>query len=258
MNYVLIGYGKMGRAIETAAEARGHVCAGVVDRSARGRRIVRAIDDRTWRGVRMAFEFTEPASAKENVIALLKRGVSVVCGTTGWDVSDPAVRRTARSAKGGAVIAANFSVGVNLFYAVVGEAARRYLTHGDYDPWIAEWHHRGKADAPSGTARTLAAIVARAGPSEKAVREGLPEGAIPQGDVHVAALRAGHEYGRHVVGFDGPHDAVTLEHVSRGRDGLAQGAVLAAEWLLGRRGIHRFDEVLKSAKREPDRRGGGR
>src|SRR5580765_8342619 len=154
----------MGRAIEAAASARGHVCAAIVDRTARGKAIVSRIDEVTWRGVRLAFEFTESGAAKDHVVGLLKRGVSVVCGTTGWDVSDPAVSKAARSAKGGAVIAANFSVGMNLFYAAVDEAAHRYLATGDYDPWIAEWHHRGKRDAPSGTARPLAAIVAAAAP----------------------------------------------------------------------------------------------
>ena len=227
MNYALVGYGKMGRAIESAAAARGHVCAAIVDRKARGRRVAKTLDAVSWRGVTLAFEFTEPESARRNVLTLLQRGVSVVCGTTGWDAPDPELLRAARASSGGCVIAANFSVGMNIFYATVADAARRFRAAGGYDPWIAEWHHKAKADAPSGTARRLAEIV----------QDGLP----------IAAVRAGHEPGRHIVGFDGPDDAVTFEHVARGRAGFANGAVLAAEWLRGRsgrRGLHSFDEVL--------------
>ena len=258
MKFALIGYGKMGRAIEALASARGHDVGPIVDRAAKGRGIVRTIGDASWRGVSVAFEFTAPDAAKDHVVELLRRGVAVVCGTTGWDEKDPTVRRAARTAKSGAVIAPNFSVGMGLFYATVADAARRYLTVGGYDPWIAEWHHRAKVDAPSGTARRLAALVAVAGPAKAAVREGFTGEAIAPGDVHVAAVRAGGEPGRHVVGFDGPHDVVTLEHVARGREGFAEGAVRAAEWLRGRRGLHGFDEVLDDLVRGPRPRGGRR
>ena len=258
MKYALIGYGKMGRAIEAAAAARGHTLETVVDRVGRGRRIARTIGAASWRGVAVAFEFTEPDAAKEHVVALLQRNVGVVCGTTGWDAKDAAVRRAARASAAGAVIAPNFSVGMNLFYAAVADAARRYLAVGGYDPWVAEWHHRAKADAPSGTARRLAAIVAMAGPGGATVREGIPAVAISPGDVHVAAVRAGHQPGRHLVGFDGPHDAVTLEHVARGREGFAVGAVLAAEWLRGRRGLHEFGDVVDDLVSETPKRGGRR
>jgi 4-hydroxy-tetrahydrodipicolinate reductase len=234
MNYALVGYGKMGRAVDEAARARGHKRAAVVDRSARG--AARSIGGAGWRGVSVAFEFTEPAAARDHVIALLRRGVSVVCGTTGWDAGDAAVERAARGTRAGLIVAANFSVGMNLFYEAVEAASRRYLAAGGYDPWVAEWHHRAKRDAPSGTARRLRAIVG--------------------GDVPVAAVRAGPEPGRHLVGFDGPHDAVVLSHEARSRAGFAEGAVIAAEWLAGRKGVHGFDEVLDHLVRK--KRGGRR
>jgi 4-hydroxy-tetrahydrodipicolinate reductase len=259
MKYALVGYGKMGRAIEAAASARGHTLAVVVDRVARGRRVARAVDGASWRGVTIAFEFTEPASAKDNVVALLQRGVGVVCGTTGWGSTDPVLARAARAGATGAVISANFSVGMNLFYSVVENATRSFLAVEGYDPWIAEWHHRAKADAPSGTARRLASIVASCAPGRRrAVHEGLARAPIAPGDVHVAVVRAGHEPGRHIVGFDGPHDAVRLEHTARGREGFAAGAVLAGEWLGGRRGVHGFDVVLRDLVRGARRRGGRR
>jgi len=249
MIYALVGYGKMGRAIDAAASARGHRRRAIVDRAGRGRGVARTLDWATLRGVEVAFEFTEPASARDHVTALLRRGIGVVCGTTGWDASDPEIRRAARGARAGAVIAPNFSVGMNLFYAAVEETARRYLAVGGYDPWVAEWHHRTKRDAPSGTAGRVAAIVAAAAPGGAAVHAGPPDDVLPPGSVHLVAVRAGHEPGRHVVGFDGPFDAVTLTHAARGRDGFAVGAVLAAEWLAGRRGVHDFGDVLKDLLR---------
>ena len=217
MKYAVVGYGKMGRAIDDAARARGHRRVAVVDRS---RPVARA----RLAGAEVAFEFTAPSAARAHVLALLKRGVSVVCGTTGWEMDAGELGAAARKGRAAVIVAPNFSVGVNLFYAVVGEAAKRYLRAG-YDPWIAEWHHKAKRDAPSGTARRLATIVR-------------------DGEVPVASVRAGHEPGRHAVGFDGEHDAIVLTHEARGRHAFAAGAVLAAEWLAGRKGVHDFDAVL--------------
>ena len=258
MKFALVGYGKMGRSIEAAAAARGHTLRAVVDRDDRKGGVLRKIGGASFRGVAVAFEFTEPASARDHVVALLERGIAVVCGTTGWDAGDAAVRRAAKGSKAGAVIAPNFSIGMNLFYAAVEDAARSYLAVGGYDPWIAEWHHRGKADAPSGTARRLAAIVAETAPGGTVVREGLPNAPLAPGDVHVAAIRAGSQPGRHLVGFDGVDDAVTLEHVARGREGFARGAVLAAEWLRGRKGVYGFDAVLSDLLRGARRKGARR
>jgi 4-hydroxy-tetrahydrodipicolinate reductase len=258
MKYALVGYGKMGRSIEEAAGARGHTLGTIVDRRASGRGIAPTIAKGSWRGVTVAFEFTEPATAKDHVVALLERGVAVVCGTTGWDTADAALRRAVKASTAGAVIAPNFSVGMNLFYATVADAARRYLAVGGFDPWVAEWHHRAKVDAPSGTARRLAALVAEAAPGGATVIEGLRKTPLAAGDVHVAAVRAGSQPGRHLVGFDGEDDAVILEHVARGREGFARGAVLAAEWLRGRRGLHGFDDVLSDLMRKKTKRGARR
>jgi 4-hydroxy-tetrahydrodipicolinate reductase len=242
VNYVIVGYGKMGRAIDVAATARDHSRVALVDRSSRVRGSVRHLADAAIRGTAVAFEFTEPAAAHAHVVELLRRNIGVVCGTTGWDAADPDVRRAAKRSRAGAVIAPNFSVGMNLFYAVVQDAAARYLAVGDYEPWIAEWHHAAKRDTPSGTAKRLAALLRDGGARE----------------VPTAAVRAGREPGRHVVGFDGPHDAIRLEHAARGREGFALGAVLAAEWIRRKRGVHGFDEVLDDLIRGRGRRRQGR
>ncbi len=245
MKVAIVGYGKMGREVEAAAVRRGHSVVARVDPGGGADGVARRITRASLRGATVAFEFTAPGSAEANVIALLGAGVAVVCGTTGWDPSSRAVALAARRAGKGAVIAPNFSPGMALFAEVVREAAGRFLGTGGYDPFVVESHHRAKKDAPSGTALKLAGIVASCAPARAEVVAGMPSGAVVRpGAVHVASVRAGHEPGTHTVGFDGAHDAVTLVHRARDRAGLALGAVLAAEWVARRRGIHGFDEVV--------------
>ena len=228
MNLAIVGHGRMGGEIAKAAAARGHVVVATLDR---GDPLERA------RGAEAAFEFTEPGAAAANVSALLRLGVHVVCGTTGWDAAASGIDALAREAGRTAVVAPNFSIGVNLFAEILAEAARRLSGTGLYDPWLHESHHRGKLDAPSGTAKKLAAIVDRFG--------GRPTA--------VASTRAGFEPGFHEVGFDGEHDAIRLSHRARGRAGFAAGAVLAAEWTPGKLGLHGFEAVLEDLVK-----GGGR
>jgi len=253
VRFALVGYGRMGREIERVALARGHRLAAVVDPAASGPKGFRSLSPRALRGVDVAFEFTRPEAAEENLLALLAQDARAVCGTTGWDASSKAVRDAARRSRGGAVVAPNFSPGMALFYRLVGEAARLYLALPAYDPFVLEAHHRGKADAPSGTARKLAGIVAGTGRKARKVRIGDASPPLRPGEVHVVSVRAGHEAGTHVVGFDGEHDGITLEHRSRGRSGLALGAVLAAEWIEVRRGLHGFDEVVDALVRDGKR-----
>jgi len=246
LKFALIGYGRMGRAIEATARERGHDLVAIVDPVAAGRRVRRRFEPGALGGARIAFEFTKPSSAESNVIRLLEANVAVVCGTTGWTPGSAELRRAVRASKAGAIVAPNFSVGMNLFYLVVGEAARVTGRSGLYDAFVFEAHHRAKVDAPSGTAARLASIVQEAAPAYSSTRFGCPdEGAVSPGAVHVASVRAGHEPGTHTVGFDGPFDQITLTHRGRGRGGLALGAVLAGEWLGKRRGLHGFERVLK-------------
>jgi 4-hydroxy-tetrahydrodipicolinate reductase len=256
VKYALVGYGRMGHQIEHEAQARGHRLVRIVDPLAGGRRARKRIDAACVAGVDVAFEFTLPEQARSNVVALLEAGCSVVCGTTGWTV-DSGVRRAARGSGAAAVIAPNFSVGMNLFYELVHEAASRLGRAGLHDPFVVEWHHRGKLDAPSGTARKLGAVVVDADPRKQRTVEGHPADALPADAVQVVGVRGGHEPGTHLVGFDGEHDSIRLEHRARGRAAFALGAVLAAEWVHGRRGVHGFDRVLEDLlKGRPASRGG--
>jgi 4-hydroxy-tetrahydrodipicolinate reductase len=224
VNYALVGFGRMGRAVDAAAAARGHRRVALVPAP-----LGRPLEPADLGGADVAFEFTRAAAAEANLVALLQAGVGVVCGTTGWEPG-PGLARAVAGARTGLVLAPNFSVGVNLFFRLVAVAADLFADSGLCEPFVAEVHHRDKRDAPSGTALRLAALLEAGGGGRR--------------EVPVSALRAGHEPGRHTVGFDGPHELVTLCHAARGRAGFAAGAVLAAEWIAGRRGRHDFDPVL--------------
>jgi len=242
MKYALIGYGRMGKAVDGQALARGHDRTAILD-PVHGTLPDGGIDREALVGAQVAFEFTLPDVAERNVAALLEAGVPVVCGTTGWKPG-ASLRAVLESSPAGVVIAPNFSVGVNLFFRLVDRAARLYGTLGLHEPFVHEIHHREKADAPSGTARRLATILKDADSRIEGVQEGNPVGKISPNTLHVTSTRVGSEPGTHTVGFDGEHDRVTVRHSARSRDGFAAGAVLAAEWLGSRRGLHSFDEVL--------------
>jgi len=242
LNYLIVGNGRMGRAIDAQAGERGHQRVGVIDGCAAG------ADDDRWDltrlvGVDVAFEFTRPEVAEENVAALLGAGIPTVCGTTGWEAS-PRLGDALAAASVGLVLAPNFSVGMNLFFRIVEDAARRSGALGLYDPYIEEVHHRGKRDVPSGTARRLAELLLQSDPRLTDVLEGHPPGAMPPGTLQVVGIRSGSDPGTHTVVFDGAHDAITLRHRARGREGFALGAILAAEWLGTKQGSYTFDAVL--------------
>lgn len=237
----------MGREIEQVAAARGHRLSIVVDPVAQGEGVRRELRAEEFAGCEVAFEFTGPEAAPNNVATLVETGIGVVCGTTGWQPD----RDRLGAGPGGAVIAANYSVGMNLFYRIVEQAARCLSPTGIYDRYVLESHHRGKIDAPSGTARALAELIRRLDPAGPEIEFGCPADApVGQGAIQVASLRAGHEPGSHTVGFDGEHDCIRLTHAARNRGGFALGAVLAAEWIRGRSGLHDFDAVLEELMRK--------
>jgi 4-hydroxy-tetrahydrodipicolinate reductase len=231
LKVAVVGYGKMGREVAAVLRDRKH------------EPVVSLKGSDFPAGCTVGIDFTEPDAVLANSRAALGAGARYVIGTTGWSEQADELRRLVADSKGGVVHAANFSLGVNLFYKVVRDAARLFARFPDYDPYVLEKHHRQKKDAPSGTARELARILeAEPGPRAKAVTEF--EGAIPADRFHVAAVRAGGIVGEHTVGFDSGGDEILLEHRARTRRGFALGAVLAAEWIAGRTGFHSFDEVV--------------
>ena len=226
MKIALIGYGAMGKLIETLAKEKRHDIAAVihesdVDLSPSG------LADRL-RNVDVAIDFTAASAVLRNVEACAIAGVPMVEGTTGWNSEIDQVRSIVESINGAFVYGANFSIGVNLFYRLADHAAALFAKFPGYETFIEEQHHSRKKDAPSGTALKLKNIVSKH---------------ITQ-EFSVSATRAGNIPGTHRVGFDGPADQILLEHTARTREGFAAGAILAAEWIIGKKGFFEFTDVM--------------
>jgi 4-hydroxy-tetrahydrodipicolinate reductase len=226
MKLALFGHGGMGRLVDARARDAGHEIAVIfTDQDA-----ARSPADLAGalRGAEVAVDFSVGAAVPDHVRACVLAGVPLVEGTTGWAGQLDAVRRIVESGKGALLYGANFSIGVNLFYRIVATAAAQLGRDPTYGAFVEEAHHIRKKDAPSGTALKLKDIVA---------------GAFGDG-ISVASTRAGNIPGTHRVGFDGLADQITLTHVARSREGFAAGALLAAGWIKGRRGVYEFSEVL--------------
>jgi 4-hydroxy-tetrahydrodipicolinate reductase len=237
----------MGQAVDGQATRRGHTRAAALGRAEASR-----LADLAG-SADVAFEFTAPDAAEANVIALLRANLAVVCGTTGWSAT-PALERALAESSAGAVIAANFSPGMWAFERLVRRAGGELGRLGLHRPWILEVHHTGKKDAPSGTALGLARVLLDVDPRLARIVAGNADGGLPEDALHVASLRAESEPGTHTVGFDGTLDRITLSHRAAGREGFALGAVLAAEWLRGRRGLHGIEDVMEQLLSEPEGR----
>ena len=224
LRIAVIGDGKMGRLVAALAAEQGIEVAAVLGLEDVTREGITA---ETLRGATVAVEFTAPAAAAANVRACVAAGCAVVCGTTGWDAERARVSAEVRALDGALVWAPNFSLGVHLFTAVLAEASRRARAAG-FDAHLVETHHAAKKDAPSGTARLLADAAERA--------SGVP--------VPITSVRVGHVPGTHEVIFDGAFEQFRLVHEARDRRVFALGALVAARWIVGRRGVFSLDDVL--------------
>jgi 4-hydroxy-tetrahydrodipicolinate reductase len=234
MRILLVGHGKMGHMVESLAGEFGCEVAGVIDpQDPTGHD---GPDSDRWRGVDVALDFTSPDAVVKNVPVLARRGISVVIGTTGWQKDEAAVRRAVADTGVGIVVAPNFSTGVVLFEAIVAKAAALFSPHAEFGAWLHEAHHSAKKDAPSGTALLL--------------KRAMEEAGFPR-PIDVSSARAGFIPGVHTVGFDGPADTITLTHSARDRSAFARGALLAAKWVVGKRGWFDMHDVLGLDK--PDR-----
>jgi 4-hydroxy-tetrahydrodipicolinate reductase len=220
VNLALVGYGKMGRLLDQLAPEFGFTVTARVDVGD---------DFATAKGCDVAIEFTQPEAAPGNVERLAALGVPVVCGTTGWFGELPRVREAVETNGSALVWSPNFSIGVNVFARVVSEASRLLADEAAYGAWAWEIHHNTKKDAPSGTLLKLVEAMQSAG-------YGRP--------IDVGSNRAGAHPGTHEIGFDSAADTITLRHTARSREGFARGALKAAQWVVGKRGVFEFTEVL--------------
>jgi 4-hydroxy-tetrahydrodipicolinate reductase len=222
MKLLIIGYGRMGRLVESLAPEYGFEVSGRIDRAAAQRP-----DD--WPAAEVAVDFSVADAVPANLRQLAVRGTGVVVGTTGWLSHEAELQRVVERHGIGVVAAPNFALGVNLFVALAGRAAELMAPHASFGAWIHELHHAAKRDAPSGTALLLESALRNRGYDRT---------------VDVASTRAGQMPGTHTVGFDGAGETITLTHSARDRTPFARGALEAARWVIGRRGWFTMKDVL--------------
>jgi 4-hydroxy-tetrahydrodipicolinate reductase len=236
MKIALIGYGKMGHEIEAIALDRGHTLELIIDQNNSAQ-----LNEHNLTNIDVAIEFTTPESAFENVMTCLKANKPVVSGTTGWLHKLDEAKDFANAGNGALFNASNYSLGVNVFF-IANRILARYLSkNNNYKPSICEIHHTQKKDAPSGTAITLANII------EKESNNLNGWTLLPESDDHkipIEAIREGSVPGTHIVTYSSNDDEITFSHKAKSRKGFALGAVLAAEYSVGKKGFLTMDNLL--------------
>lgn len=232
MKVGLIGYGTMGRLVGQLAVEKGHDLALTIDVEGADRSTDELAE--ALRVCDVAIDFSIADAVPKNVESSSRAGVPLVVGTTGWQSQVDHVRSLVQQHDGALIYGANFSVGVQAFYRIAARAAELFRDLDAYDPFIEEAHHKRKRDAPSGTALHVHKIV-----GESFGRE-----------VPVSSTRAGYIPGMHRLGFDSAADQITLTHTARSREGFAAGALIAAQWIIGRKGVYEFSEVFDEIVRD--------
>ncbi len=227
MNLAIIGYGKMGKLIEQLAPQYDLTVTLKLDEY--NNASFEGMTPENFRGVDVAVEFSIPEAAAENAVRLAALGVNSVIGTTGWFGDLPGVRAEVERRGTALVYSPNFSIGVNVFSRLAAEAAKLLAREGAYGAWAWEIHHSTKKDAPSGTLLKLVDAMRSAGYTRP---------------IDQAASRAGAHPGTHEIGFDSGADTITLRHTARSREGFARGALKAAQWVAGKKGVYEFSDVL--------------
>ncbi|HEV7347203.1 4-hydroxy-tetrahydrodipicolinate reductase [Telluribacter sp.] len=236
MNILLIGYGKMGRTIEQIALERSHHIVGRIDVQNRSDMDLLPRD-----AVDVAIEFSSPEAAFENITYCLRKGWPVVSGTTGWLNHKAEIEELCREQQGAFFYASNYSIGVNLFFRLNRYLAR-LMKEQPYEISMTEIHHIHKLDAPSGTAITLAEGISLENESFKGWSLAPDR---QQGRVPITAEREGEVPGTHSIRYSSEIDTIEIGHTAHSRKGFAQGAVVSAEWLVGKKGVFGMDDLLE-------------
>lgn len=222
MNLALIGYGKMGKLLDSLAPEYGFTVTA---------RIENTEEIAALQGTPVAIDFSVSGAVPATVEQLARAGIHLVEGTTGWLEHLPAVQASIARHGTGMVWSPNYSVGVAVFSRIVSEASRLLKDDAAYEAWAWEIHHSAKKDSPSGTMLKLVEGMRSAGYSKQ---------------IDIASNRVGKVPGTHEIGFDSAADTITLRHTARSREGFAHGALKAAQWIAGKQGFHTFEEVLFS------------
>lgn len=231
MKIALFGYGKMGKTIETIALKRGHSIVARFDLVNKGASLAEA---------EIAIDFSVPSVAFDNITQCFNKNIPIISGTTGWLDNYESAIKLCKEKNGAFIYASNFSLGVNLFFELNSQLAQMMAKFKAYEVSLEECHHTQKIDAPSGTAISLAeAIIKR---SDK--KSWCLGPTIKEQEISISSKRIADVPGTHVVRYESEIDSIQIEHVAKNREGFALGAVMAAEWLINKKGVYTMKDVL--------------
>ncbi|MGB3468108.1 MAG: 4-hydroxy-tetrahydrodipicolinate reductase [Cyclobacteriaceae bacterium] len=236
MKILLIGYGKMGKAIDRLATQKGHEIVGKIDDT--NPDLLQTIDTAT---VDVAIEFSRPDAAFHNISTCLKRGIKIISGTTGWLEKYEEIKSLCQANKGTFLYASNFSLGVNLFFALNKTLSKLMAGYGQYEPSLVEIHHTQKLDAPSGTAITLAESIIDNHPEKT---KWVNEHSDKQDTITILSERTDQVPGTHTVSYDSEMDSIEIRHTAHTRDSFALGAVVVAEWINDKKGWLTMEDFI--------------
>ena len=239
MKIALIGYGKMGKAIEKLALAKGHQITAIVDSQ-------NSIENTNFDDVDVAIEFTRPELAVKHMNFCLEIGLPIVVGTTAWQNELKIISDNVSKYNGSLVHASNFSIGVNLFFEMNKKLAKIMEAHPAYKLEMTEIHHTQKLDKPSGTAVTLAEEIIEQNTNYKHWRLAENNELENENEFSIHALREENVPGTHIINYSSPIDSIQMQHIAHTRDGFALGAILAAEWIKNKKGIFTMKDVLQN------------
>jgi 4-hydroxy-tetrahydrodipicolinate reductase len=239
MKIALIGYGKMGKAIEKLALEKGHQITAIVDSK-------NPIENTNFDGVDVAIEFTRPELAVKHMNFCLEIGLPIVVGTTAWQNDLIKITENVSKCNGALLHASNFSIGVNLFFEMNKKLAEIMEAHPSYKLEMTEIHHTQKLDKPSGTAVTLAEGIMEQNNNYKNWRLAEKNELENENEFFIHALREENVPGTHIINYSSPIDSIQMQHIAHTRDGFALGAILAAEWIKNKKGIFTMKDVLQN------------
>ncbi|MFM2392052.1 MAG: 4-hydroxy-tetrahydrodipicolinate reductase [Bacteroidota bacterium] len=236
MNIALIGYGKMGKAIEQIALNRGHNISLKISSSNKNE-----LTEANLKSADVVIEFTRPDLAPDHIEICANAGKNIICGTTGWLSNLAKIQEIIFKSKIGFIQASNFSLGVNIFFAINEKLALMMNQQPQYDAEILEIHHTAKLDSPSGTAISIAEDIIKNSDRYKTWGNNIPK---KDNELAIISERKDPAPGTHIVSYTSPIDTIEISHTAHSREGFALGAIIAAEWLQNKKGIYSMKDVL--------------
>lgn len=239
LKIALVGYGKMGKQIDQLASSRGHEIVARIDPKGPDC----AIDQKTVGGADVCIDFSHPNHVLNNIRQLAALKKNMVIGTTGWHEHIDEVKSLVNKADIAFLHGPNFAIGILLFLKMVEHACALMDNYEQFDVAATEWHHREKKDAPSGFAHRMGKEILQNMRRKTKIVTNL-ENPLQKDEVHISSMRCGHLPGTHTLLFDSPVESIALTHTSRGREGFAHGALIAAEWLQGKKGCYSIEDLI--------------